>query len=106
MEIIQKDIKEIDKYVKVCFVGSSMTGKTSLIKRLMGNTFMGDTVTTIGYDFSFHDRLVDDLSVRYQLWDSAGQEKYRAISPIHYKSNVLMILDADIVVIVYDVSQT
>lgn len=39
MEIIQKDVKEIDKYVKVCFVGSSMTGKTSLIKRLMGNKF-------------------------------------------------------------------
>lgn len=39
MEIIQKDVKEIDKYLKVCFVGSSMTGKTSLIKRLMGNTF-------------------------------------------------------------------
>lgn len=106
MEIIQKDIKEIDKYVKVCFVGSSMTGKTSIIKRLRGHTFFEDTVTTIGYDFSFHDRVVDNLSVRYQLWDSAGQEKYRAISPIHYKSNVFIHVDADIVVIVYDVSQT
>jgi GTPase SAR1 family protein len=37
MEIIEKDLKEIDKYIKVCFVGSSTTGKTSLIKRLMGN---------------------------------------------------------------------
>jgi GTPase SAR1 family protein len=36
MEIIEKDIKEIDKYIKVCFVGSSTTGKTTLIKRLMG----------------------------------------------------------------------
>lgn len=73
MEIIEKDPREIDKYVKVCFVGSSMTGKTSLIKRLMGNKFFEETVTTIGYDFSFHDRTVDELSVRYQLWDSAGQ---------------------------------
>lgn len=63
-------------------------------------------MTTIGYDFSFHDRVVDNLSVRFQLWDSAGQEKYRAISPIHYKSNYLLKnLDADIVIIVYDVSQ-
>ena len=87
MEIIEKDSKEIDKYVKVCFVGSSTTGKTSLIKRLMGNQFFQETVTTIGYDFSFQDRIVDKLQIRYQLWDSAGQQKYRAISPIHYKSN-------------------
>ncbi len=92
MEIIEKDVKEIDKYVKVCFVGSSMTGKTSFIKRLMGNLNFGETVTTIGYDFSFQDRVVDSLAVRYQLWDSAGQEKYRAISPIHYKSNLYLIL--------------
>jgi GTPase SAR1 family protein len=64
-----------------------MVGKTSLIKRMLGNEFFQETVTTIGYDFSFSDRMVDDLLVRYQLWDSAGQEKYRAISPIHYKSS-------------------
>lgn len=87
MQIIEKDSKEIDKYLKVCFVGSSTTGKTSLIKRLMGDNFIQETVTTIGYDFSFQDRVVDKLRIRYQLWDSAGQEKYRAISPIHYKSN-------------------
>lgn len=66
-----------------------MTGKTSLIKRLMNNEFVSETVTTIGYDFSFQDKKVDTLNVRYQLWDSAGQEKYRAISPIHYKSTFL-----------------
>jgi len=37
MEIIEKNSKEVDKYIKVCFVGSSTTGKTSLIRRLMGN---------------------------------------------------------------------
>lgn len=86
MEILEKHARDIDKYVKVCFVGSSMVGKTSLIKRMLGNEFFQETVTTIGYDFSFSDRVVGDLLVRYQLWDSAGQEKYRAISPIHYKS--------------------
>ena len=73
MDILEKDAREIDKYVKVCFVGSSMVGKTSLIKRMLGNEFFQETVTTIGYDFSFCDRTVDELLVRYQLWDSAGQ---------------------------------
>lgn len=45
------------------------------------------------------------MNVRFQLWDSAGQERYRAISPLHYKSNPTNIADSDIVVIVYDVTQ-
>jgi GTPase SAR1 family protein len=57
----------------------------------MGQSFTEDTVTTIGYDFSFLDRNVDQLQIRYQLWDSAGQEKYRSISPIHYKSTFILI---------------
>jgi GTPase SAR1 family protein len=73
MEILEKDTREIDKYVKVCFVGSSTTGKTSLIKRLIGNPFLENTILTVGYDFCFYDRVVDKLQVRYQLWDSAGQ---------------------------------
>ena len=34
----------------------------------------------------FVDKAIDNLNIRYQLWDSAGQECYRAITPIHYKS--------------------
>ena len=43
-------------------------------------------MTTIGYDLKFEDRNIDGLAIRFQLWDSAGQEQYRTISPIHYKS--------------------
>ena len=35
--------------------------------------------------------MIDGLNVRFQLWDSAGQERYRAVSPLHYKSNLLHI---------------
>lgn len=63
-------------------------------------------ISTIGYDFAFEDRMIDGMNVRFQLWDSAGQEKYRAISPLHYKSKHRMIIDSDIVVIVYDVTKS
>lgn len=39
----------------------------------------------------FKDRNIGGYRVRFQLWDSAGQERYRAISPIHYKSNNIII---------------
>ena len=39
MEVIEekKILKDIDKFIKVCFVGESKVGKTSLINRLKGN---------------------------------------------------------------------
>lgn len=37
--MIDKDTKPIDKFIKVCFVGSSAVGKTSLIKLFMGQDF-------------------------------------------------------------------
>lgn len=102
---MHKDSKPIDKFIKVCFVGSSGVGKTSLIRQFMGQEFSDDVATTIGYDFTFRDRVLGNYLVRFQLWDSAGQERYRAISPIHYKSiDFISTLDAHVVVIVYNVA--
>lgn len=77
---------DIDKMIKVCFAGESKVGKTSLINRLKGSEYKDNTIATIGYDFAFVDRDIDGYNIRFQLWDSAGQERYRAISPLHYKS--------------------
>jgi small GTP-binding protein len=77
---------DIDKMIKVCFAGESKVGKTSLINRLKGSEYRDNTIATIGYDFAFVDRDIDGYNIRFQLWDSAGQERYRAISPLHYKS--------------------
>jgi len=58
MEMLQekKDTKDIDKLIKVCFIGESSVGKTSLINRLKGEAYKESTITTIGYDFAFEDR--------------------------------------------------
>ena len=86
LELAEKDNSNIDKFVKVCFIGSSGVGKTSLIRLLTNQIFSEDIPSTVGYDFTFIDQTIEGFRVRYQLWDSAGQERYRAISPIHYKS--------------------
>lgn len=46
--------------------------------------------STIGIDFINVKRKVSEKTIRVQLWDSAGQEKYRCIASAHYKSiNIL-----------------
>lgn len=52
---------------------------------------------TIGIDFKFIDKSIDNLVYRFQIWDSAGQERYRAVSSNHLKG-------ADIILLVYDLS--
>ena len=104
MEVAQKDQSSIDKFIKVCFIGSSGVGKTSLIRMLTNHEYSNDVASTVGYDFTFEDRLISNYRVRFQFWDSAGQERYQAISPIHYKSIAILTSDAHIIVIVYDVT--
>lgn len=60
MEMLKerKSDVDIDKLVKVCFVGESKVGKTSLINRLKGQEYRENTVPTIGFDFAFADREV------------------------------------------------
>lgn len=40
---------------------------------LTGKDFSEDVATTVGYDFMFVDRVIGGYTVRFQLWDSAGQ---------------------------------
>lgn len=54
--------------------------------------------TTLGaaYLEKVHD-YGEDESVKFQFWDTAGQEKFRAIAKIYYK-------DARVAIVMYDVS--
>lgn len=42
---------------------------------------------------------------RFQIWDSAGQERYRSMSSHHLKGTFVLYLGSDIILLVYDVSR-
>ena len=61
-------------------------GKTSLIQAFMGMDYSEKKNTTIGVDFAKKVvRLNDNMSIRVQLWDTAGQEKYRSLATFHIR---------------------
>ena len=62
--------------VKVCILGASQTGKSSLLKAIAGRPFDSGEPPTIGIDLIM---LPQDGDVRLCLWDTAGQEQFRAI---------------------------
>jgi small GTP-binding protein len=84
--------------IKVVVVGVSGVGKTSISQRFVNNEYNSRSPATLGA--SFIERVFEytpGRSYRLQIWDTAGQEKYRAIAKIYYK-------DARVAVLVYDVA--
>lgn len=83
---------------KVIVVGDSSVGKTSIIMRFQHDSF-SDHQPTVGA--SFITKKVDAPfgPVILNLWDTAGQEKYRSLVPMYSRG-------ASIAIIVFDVSSS
>ena len=80
--------------IKLAILGESTTGKTSISNRLLHNTFYERMSNTIGASFMAITR----NDIKYEIWDTAGQERFHSIMSMYYRG-------ADIIFLVYDVSQ-
>ena len=60
--------------------------------------------TTIGVDFITKKINRNDGIYYMQIWDTAGQEKFRSITKIHLKGKNILTLDSQVIVLVLDVN--
>ena len=82
--------------VKVIVLGSSEVGKTCILNRYFNNEFQENALSTIGIDFQTKFFKFDDQKVKVNYTDTAGQEKFRAISVNYLKGTNGVILVFDI----------
>ncbi|KAK2192213.1 hypothetical protein NP493_37g12049 [Ridgeia piscesae] len=54
--------------------------------------------STIGASFMTKTITLDNKTFKYQIWDTAGQEKYRALAPMYYRG-------AAAAIVVYDITR-
>ena len=83
---------------KVVLVGDSGVGKTCIIQRYVNNSYNenNETSSTATYTCKVVDYKNINKSICFDIWDTAGQEVYRAISKNFY-------LNASIGILVYDI---
>ena len=87
-----------DLNIKVIIIGSSGTGKTNIIKAATNKPFDDDNNTTLASSFVSKSINIDKKKYNLELWDTAGQEKFKSLTKI-------FIVDSKIVIFVYDVTQ-
>jgi len=70
-----------DAIYKVIICGDAGAGKTTLMKRYMTNIFISDTKMTIGVDFEIKTIYLDGKTIKLQIWDFGGEERFRFLLP-------------------------
>lgn len=83
---------------KLCIVGDGGVGKTSLTRRYLEGVFKSNWKMTIGVDFYLKKLNIDGQAVSLQVWDFAGEEKFRFLLPG-------VILGADGTIFMYDITR-
>ena len=90
------DVKTIP--VKCVLVGESSVGKSSLLNRFIYDSFKQDFVPTMIGSYSSKEVLFEEenRNIKFEIWDTAGQEKFRALAKVFYKNAAVCILVFDI----------
>ena len=85
--------------VKVVLLGESGVGKTSIISQFTANKFNPRCPTSVSAQFI--SKIINfpeyNKKIKFDIWDTVGQEKYRSLAKIFYK-------DARIIIFVYDIT--
>ena len=83
--------------LKIIVVGKCQVGKSCLIRAITSSEFDQAYSPTVGVSFIAKNIIFENQTVRIQLWDTAGQEVYRALTYSYFR-------DADCALIVYDIA--
>ena len=85
---------------KMVLVGETAVGKSNMVSKYVKDKFFRDYISTNGANFEHKTVFIEEYNktLKMHIWDTAGQEKFRALSRIFYK-------DAKAAIFVYDITR-
>lgn len=86
------------KHIKLVLLGNSGVGKTSIVDQYINKRFSDQCEATVGVGY-YHQRVKtpEGRTLELDIWDTGGQERYRALLPLYYR-------EATVAIICYDVT--
>jgi Ras-related protein Rab-7A len=82
--------------LKMVLLGDAGVGKSALMQRFVQNKFSGQYHPTVGADFASKEILVHGRLVTLQLWETAGQERFKSLGTAFYRGADACLLVCDV----------
>ena len=83
---------------KIVLLGDVNVGKTSIASRYCKNSFNDHHINTIGGAYQQQKVVLSNGSmVKLHIWDTSGQERFRAMTNLYYR-------DAQVAILTYDIT--
>ena len=90
-------ITDYDYLFKIVIIGDSGVGKSCMLLRFADGTFTDSFISTIGVDFKIKTLNIDNKKIKLQIWDTAGQDRFKSITSSYYRG-------AHGIILVYDIT--
>ena len=93
---MSKASNNYDHLFRYIIVGDMAVGKSCILLQFTDNKFRHQHELTIGVEFGAKTITLNNKTIKIQIWDTAGQEAFQAITRTYYKGAVGALLVYDI----------
>ena len=97
VELLPPDKIKNDLKFKIIVIGDAGVGKSCLTSKASKDTFNEKYSPTISFEFLSFNVKINDKIIKLEIWDTAGQEKFRSLARAFYRN-------IDVGILVYDVT--
>ncbi|KAJ3440042.1 ras family-domain-containing protein [Anaeramoeba flamelloides] len=77
---------------KLVLMGYTRSGKSSFVEKYVHNKFQEMIEPTIGAAFLAKTEKMFGLTLKHQMWDTAGDDRYKALLPMYYRGAKIVLL--------------
>ncbi|EDR29694.1 GTP-binding protein YPT1, putative [Entamoeba dispar SAW760] len=81
---------------KILLIGESGVGKTAMLQRLTQGTFDGIYTASVGVDLKTKVIKINEEEITMEIWDAAGQERFRSVTQSYYRGTHAAIIVFDL----------
>ena len=97
-EVAKKKTETKEYEIKICLLGDVSVGKTSIASRFCKGVFSENYINTIGGAYQQQNIVINnDIKMKLHIWDTSGQDRFRAMTNLYYR-------DAQVAILTYDVT--